>query len=213
MMWSGGTIIIFAIVFAYLIFEKFLSAKIFNMRNYLIINGALVFGIVVMKVQNLFSFIIVDILGKDITLTGRIYIWDKVIGYIAENPIFGYGVETYTERLVKMYMGHSSWQNNYAALHSHCRYLETLYRGGIILFGIYLSILILATKKLMQFKNTIFSKIMSISIFAYLTGMMTEWYDYCPMLWVFLVMAFHASSFCAQETHLLKKEEMNNAIY
>ena len=38
------------------------------------------------------QYIIVDLLGEDLTLTGRIYIYDAVLNVIEINPLWGYGI-------------------------------------------------------------------------------------------------------------------------
>ena len=47
--------------------------------------------IVIFRIQNYFEFLIVDVLGEDLTMSYRIYIWDEVISYIMQKPFFGYG--------------------------------------------------------------------------------------------------------------------------
>ena len=202
--WSAATLVIIFIMCMYVLLRKALSTKIFNFKTYLLTNIILTFSIVVLRIQNLFSFIIVDILNKDITLTGRVYIWDKVMYYISQNFVLGYGVEDYSYRLLKMQFGNIYWLSNYAALHAHCRFLEVFYRGGIILLAIYVLILILTSKKLVSNKDTIFSMILSVSLFAYLTGMMTEWYDYSPLFFVMIVMAYYSDSFSDENLKLKK---------
>ena len=36
-------------------------------------------------------YFVEDILGKDITFTGRIYMWDAAAKVFAESPLYGYG--------------------------------------------------------------------------------------------------------------------------
>ena len=52
------------------------------------------YGIVLLRLQNIFSFIIQNILGKDLTFTGRTRIWDNAIEFIKARFIIGYGKET-----------------------------------------------------------------------------------------------------------------------
>lgn len=198
--WSGATLIISFIMIVFVAFHSHFKTSVFNFRNYLIVNIGLTVAIVILRLQNLFSFIIVDVLNKDITLTGRVYIWDKTLEYISQNYIFGYGVEEYGYRLIKMHMGGSWWLTNYAALHCHCRFLEVMYRGGVILLAIYLLVLITTSKKLMTYKNSLFSKILSIALFSYLLGMITEWYDYSPLFFVLIILANFCGDFVVKES-------------
>lgn len=209
-LWSAGTMVVVFLMVMFLAFHKFFNPKWFNFRNCFVVNCAMTFSIVVLRVQNAFSFIIVDVLGKDITFTGRTFIWDKALRYVYENPIFGNGVEFYSFRYIKMRMD-STWLTGYAALHSHCRFLEVVYRGGVILLAIYVFILVMTVKSLMAFKNTMFSKTLAISIFAYMTGMMTEMYEYSPLFFVMIVISCCSNGFL-NKNEALEKGELINAI-
>ncbi|MDE5753719.1 MAG: O-antigen ligase family protein [Oscillospiraceae bacterium] len=170
-------------------------STICNGWNYLIINVMMFFSIVIFRLQNLFSFIIVDMLGKDLTLTGRTFIWKRVNDFIKRNPILGYGVESQAYRSAKMklksYYGNqiSSSLNSFAGLHAHNRFLETAYRGGVILTVIYCAILIISAKQLYKNKDAVIAKMMSIGMFVYLTGMLTEFYRYSYLFFPLLLMA------------------------
>lgn len=60
-------------------------------------------GIVIFKIQKIFSFFIVNILHKSIDLTGREKIWNRVLYWVMQKPIMGYGYET-SEILQKKFM-------------------------------------------------------------------------------------------------------------
>jgi O-antigen ligase len=77
--------------------------------------------------------------GEVTTLTGRIPIWDKVLGDVAERPISGYGYGAFwtTERVVR-YTRLLNWEFN----HAHSAYLETMLNAGAI--GLALGLLIAA---------------------------------------------------------------------
>lgn len=131
-------------------------------------------------------------LGKSIdTMSGRMNIWNSVIRYIIKNPIIGYGKEKVAERALKM--GFSV--RHVAGLHAHNRYLETMYRGGVILEGIYFCMLFVTSKRLYANRYTNSSMILSIGLFIYLMGMLTEFYDYCLFLWGFMIIGQYCQEF------------------
>ncbi len=79
------------------------------------------FLIVFARVQNLFSFIIVDLLGKDLTFTGRTDVWSNSIKRIFDHILIGHGdMNQMTEYLVL------------GDVYCHNGFLEILFRGGII---------------------------------------------------------------------------------
>ena len=138
---SGASTVAMSAMFFFLIFRKFMNPRIFNMRIYMIANTVMVIGIVLLGLQSVIMPLI-SFLGKDETLTGRVYIWSKTMNLIEKKPIIGYGLQVNSQR-VSLYssLGVDKY-DVFAGLHAHNRYLEVLYRGGIMLFIAYLGMLI-----------------------------------------------------------------------
>ena len=57
-----------------------------------IISIVIFVSIVFLRLQEVFSYLIVNILGKDLTFTGRTVIWDYYINEIKNSWVIGYGV-------------------------------------------------------------------------------------------------------------------------
>ncbi len=87
--------------------------------------------IVLLDFERLFSFIIVGLLHKDLTLTVRTYVWDAAIQWFKSSPMYGVGVQ-FTD-IAK--------QNMFGYYHPHCTYLYFLVFGGIV-GGILFSLII-----------------------------------------------------------------------
>lgn len=86
-------------------------------------------------------YIIEDVLGKDITFTGRTYLWDRSVTLIGESPIIGYGCVD------------KEWFTTYLhakAIGPHDFILGQLLEGGILLLGVYLAICVVAIKRLLN---------------------------------------------------------------
>lgn len=81
--------------------------------------GTLAFPI--LRLQVYFSFIIVNILHKDLTLTDRATVWDAAIETISKSPVWGYGIENYEDQLSR-FSSHVVSSHNYI--------LDTLYYSG-----------------------------------------------------------------------------------
>lgn len=96
-LWSATSLTGVFIILAYVLcfygkkIEKFIKKKI-------IIGAALAvsLGVTFFNIQHFFSFIIVDILHKDLTMTGRTNVWN--IGYkgFFSSPIWGCGISSKT---------------------------------------------------------------------------------------------------------------------
>ena len=122
----------------------------FNIKLvYLII---LVFNLVVVVFQNLSvipgaKFILVDIMHKDITLSGRTSIWAMTVKRIAERPIWGYGA-SFTD------LNNSSdfWTHWLAVNGPHNQFLAICLAGGFITLLSYIFLCIGSTICLSKLK-------------------------------------------------------------
>lgn len=152
--------------------------KILNIKSYFITYIVLFFSIVIFRIQNLFKFLIVDILEKDLTLTGRTYIWDYVIEFIKDKKLLGYGLEDSMVRLRKT--------NYWVSTHAHDQLLEITYKTGIIGLLIYIFIMIKSFKEIYKYRNNVVGKFISVIMLSYLIMMLTEFYslDMCMYLFV-----------------------------
>ena len=168
--------------------KRLFTGRIFNFRNLLIADLIANVALVYFRLQHYLEYIIVNVLQRNLTLTNRTIIWDRAIRFIREHPIFGYGRENYGPRALK----YGFKAESPAGLHAHNRILETLYGGGITMLILFLWIFFYAAGRLNKVKDTSFAKILSFGIFIYLIGMLTEYYDYCMLLWGMLVIAENA---------------------
>ncbi len=144
--WSGTAVTAASVILIYLIFSKLINRfSIFNIKNYFIAYIIAFIGIVILKIQNKFSYFIVNILNKDITFTGRTFIWNYIIDYIRTKPLLGYGMELPNYRYNKSYI----WRS----YHAHNEFLEIFYTGGIALFLTFIVILFTILKRLYANRN------------------------------------------------------------
>lgn len=95
------------------------------------------FAIVIFRIQNIFSFIIVDILHKSLTLSDRTYIWDAAIESILSHPILGTGITDSLSGNVHLILAYLEKD-----IFAHDLYLDYLLMGGIPSLCIFIFILI-----------------------------------------------------------------------
>ena len=154
--WSATAVVSLAVFFfALLVSYKF---KIANIISYISTYYIAFFGLVIFRLQNLFSFIIVDILHKSLTLSLRTYVWDNYQNTIAKSPIIGYGYNA-----PNLY---DEIQNQYLYAHNHI--LQELYNGGIIMYFIYCFFVIFPAIKLWKNRDNKLAKVLSAIIFSVL---------------------------------------------
>lgn len=130
------------LIILFIILKLKIKWKILNYKFILIAFLSLNILLVFFRIQNYFETFIVDILGKDLTLSNRTFIWDKTINALNSHYILGYGYEK-----IEYVMANMNGAN-----HAHNYMLMILYRGGIIGFILYSILLIIPNKYLKQEK-------------------------------------------------------------
>lgn len=111
-----------------LLFHLLRNIKISFIKSYCIYL-TITIAIVVCRIQNLFSFIIVDMLGKDLTFTGRTKDWDLAFALIPKKMLFGYGImDQSTEKIIL------------GDVYTHNAVLEQLFRGGVTALLIFVAV-------------------------------------------------------------------------
>jgi O-antigen ligase len=153
------------------------APKFFNYNVYIAVICAYFVGIVLLRLQYHFSWLIVDILGKDLTFSYRTYIWDYALLRIIKNPLIGNGFRApFGYELVSATI----------IFDAHNLFLQILYSGGVLAFISLIITLVLAGKPLMKYKDNPVAQLISFSIFVSLTVAMT---------WDFLIYAYLAPLF------------------
>ena len=126
-----------------LVLNHFVKMKVSLFQSYLILLGFQL-AIVFFRIQNVFSFIIVNLLGKDLTFTGRTKDWDMALELIPSKIFFGHGM-----------MDQSTEKSILGDVFCHNGVLEQLFRGGIIYFLTFAVAIFLISKALKRTNNLI----------------------------------------------------------
>lgn len=164
---SATSVVAYSVLLLYLLFSKYIDKfDIFNIKNYFLIYIAIFFGIIIFRLQNLFSFLIVDILGKNLTFTNRVTVWDNTMNLIKTNWFLGFGKQE--SLLVTKILG-----NRYFS-HAHNTILDVIYKGGIISLILHFIMLFLPIKELYKYRKNKFAKFISIILFCFLIMMNFE---------------------------------------
>lgn len=181
--WSGTAVMSIIFVLIYLLFGKYIrKIRIFNIKTYSLVSIASFVGIVICNVQNLFISFITNFLKKDITFTGRTYIWNYIMKYIEKKPLLGYGIEQTNYRYNKSVL----WRS----YHAHNEFLEISYLGGFFLLLIFLIILWIIVKNLFSCRKTKESSFISWMFLILMIVMLTEVYT-ISLLFLFIIIAMN----------------------
>lgn len=115
------------------------TIKFVNFYMPLIYNLTFFVFIVVFRIQNKFAYLIENVLGKQVTLTGRTDLWDRILFSIVLRPFNGYGLENLTmiqERL------------EYWNVSAHNILADYLYEGGVLCIVVFIMLFLITKKNL-----------------------------------------------------------------
>ncbi len=147
-----------------LVVEKFDVLKVINRKALMLGIVVLFVSINILNMQSIFSQMIVDMLGKDLTFTGRVRLWEIALQGFFGAPILGHGIDPEVQRAV--FLGVSS---------AHNQILDILYQTGIVGLILFLAIMVQYIKG--ERENSYLGKYIDFMIFAFSLMMMFESYN------------------------------------
>ena len=172
--WSATTLVGSSIIILYFMLYKYIDNSKFNsIKNYIIAYIILYFGIIFFRLQSLFSFVIVNILKKDITFTRRTAIWDAVMNQIKNKPLLGHGMVPIEFRQL-LNLG----------THAHNLFLEIVYEGGILYLMLFLYLVYMVYKKMKQYYDYKITKVLMLFVFAFFFMMLVEAYTFSHIIFL-----------------------------
>ena len=145
--------------------------------------GAIIFVSIILFRRTDFVSPILDLLGKDMTFTGRLTIWDNAISCILNKPIFGYGVLT-NDTMVN-FLGRSSTGIWAGATHCHCQFLQIAFQGGFIALLLLISIIGIDIYKCTKIWPNRMAQMAGVSIAIYIIMSITEVFSFPIMYMIF----------------------------
>ncbi|MEO2075933.1 MAG: O-antigen ligase family protein [Bacillus sp. (in: firmicutes)] len=202
--WSGTGIIGYTlvIILVFLKPEKLIKIKLATPS--IIIYLILYSSIVIFRFQNYFSYLIVDVLGKDLTFTGRTILWDLALSKIPQKPLFGFGFTKY-DLLVAP---------NGSAYSSHNTILQIFLLGGVLAFSILCIAMFITRNKLNKCREKNIANIISVFIFISWFSGMTENYSLEIQFYLMLFIAYHIDSIVKSARFAeMNKGKINGDLY
>jgi O-antigen ligase len=158
------------------------KVKVFKLLKYIyVLYIILFFCIVIFNLQNLFSWLVVDIMHKDITLSYRTYIWEYIIDLIKAKPFFGYGN---IKSFIVYFLG---WPHEIS--HAHNLALNIIYKGGLLSFSIIILNFLEFNKNLKKIKNEKIAYCIVSFIFSILIVSLTEVFNMDYLFLMFILVA------------------------
>ena len=150
------------------------------------------FLIIVIGNSSFLEPLIVGILGKDMTFSNRLIIWQNAIEAIILNPIFGYGLLT-RDNLIMILGRLPSGMIGEAAIHCHSEYLQIFFRYGLIGGAFWAVLLFLALIKCSRKKSDV-SLAFGVGLAIVMIMGITEVFAY-PLFYLLVVGAISFNCF------------------
>ncbi|WHY86073.1 O-antigen ligase family protein [Neobacillus novalis] len=181
---SGTAIVIMGLAVIFLSIYKFYSL---SFKTYILVYFLIFVSIVILRLQEvLFGELITNYLNKDISFTGRTYIWDIALEKIKESWLIGYG------RGNSVIFENTSNSFFYKPTEeTHNGFLEVLLNSGLIGIVVLFSILFVIGNRLDKYKHHIISRVLSFSIISFLIIGLVESVFYKIEFWIILVISFN----------------------
>ena len=148
---------------------------------------------VVFRLQNYFSFFIVNVLHRNLSFSTRTEIWDSAFGYISKKLLLGYGMESIEQATER-----------FGYMTPHNRYLYLCYQGGIVMLIMFFLFLAGGNRILRKAEKTKAAVYISACVCAFLVMMQFESYN-TPLFYVPFILMFHAEKFSES-----RKEQSQN---
>lgn len=170
----------FMFVLGYALFYllKLKKIKVLNYDVYFIVSLLIFFLIVIFRMQDNFEYLITNILHRDLTFTGRSYIWDRSLEYIGNNQILGIGYWNMENRLATI-----------GIYHAHSTYLNILLESGIIGMISYFALLFINGRKIKRINNVGIKNVIAFAFFAYFIMTISEVYTSIHLFYVLFIIA------------------------
>lgn len=180
--WSNTAMIGIGIMVLYIFILR--KIKINYILKVLFFLPIVLFLILVLQNQlQWLSYIIVDLFGKEMSLTGRVDIWNLAIKAISRRPLWGYGYDVKLYEIENMFFEPSSCHNYF---------LDLLFRGGIFQLVIQLILNWVCCISLSK-KITKESKLLGFGILSYFIIWQVEVFTFTgvPLMFIIFILAYN----------------------
>lgn len=128
--------------------EKIIKKNLLNIKTGVVVIALVFILVVILRIQtksSIISYIVVDLLQRDLDFTSRTFIWNESIKQFLNAPLFGHGFG-YSFHVMVSSVG-------FWADHAHNQYLQQLVQGGVIQFCLFTNIFIKLIKEIKKQNN------------------------------------------------------------
>lgn len=191
--WCATGLMGLAVVLLFLLFfYKRRGQILFNGLMPLLMHAGMFFGIVLLRLQNLFAFLIEGVLHKGLSFTGRTDIWDEALRNIVRQPLLGYGLA----QSGKVYR-----LSKHKYYHAHNIFLEILMEGGILALISYVVALGISCNRLFVWRKHTEACILAAGLLscAVMTSMEPFLDNNGLLIYGLMILSYHVDKFILPE--------------
>jgi O-antigen ligase len=183
---STSTITICVLVSFIVLYPVLKLFKSINMYAYMIIHTVIWSCIVIYNeiLADVLSRYIGSLVGKDATFTGRVPVWNSLLSLIKDKPLMGYGFRSVSDNIKLTGIPYY--------LNAHDQVLELLYTGGSLLLVTFIILIFLCLGRNHK-KRSVINILAAWSIFALLFEFTQETIMQDYLLWMILLVIYHAN--------------------
>lgn len=175
---STGMLILFLIGFA--LIQSKVVRNILNIYTYCLLYAVSYFAIVVVRIQDRFAWLLQDIFDRSVALSGRVYIWDRIIELMSEgNSAFGYG----------LYSNQYLLAINPQYANAHNMILDVWFCGGFVALACFVLMFLIVSRQLYFARKTRSGAIIALGIGCFmLVGLVEK--TSCESLYLLLALGY-----------------------
>lgn len=182
----SGIVSVILFAFVFVIVSKCKRAMIATNIGILLLNV----GLVVFRIQNMFSFVIEGVFRKSVGLTGRDKIWDRVLYWIKQKPFMGYGYESNDILLSKFMLTDGSY---FQFAHCHNYLLQIIYTMGILGLLCFFAMYFISWNRMFRHGADRWNRIIASSLLTIMFSLLVNSYQQPIALFMLLVMGYEIS--------------------
>ena len=186
--WVGAFVYLVMLCISFFCYKKKKPMpKIINLFDGLAASILFFVGIVLLKLQHVFEPLIVNILHKDISFTGRTVVWDMAVDFIKTHWFAGAGYLKRAE-YVNLFKN-----DGYNYPHPHNYVLSLLMQGGVVLLAIVIIGFVIAGIKLWKERCSLISNLLLTLLLSLVIMGFTEALSMymCSLMYPMLILAMH----------------------
>lgn len=190
-----GTGKLCCVVISILIILSYLKyfQKVFNIYFCYLFQGLYFVLVILLRIQNQMGDIVAEIFNRNVSFSGRTVIWNTTLTYIAESPLWGYGI--YGPHRFNHILG---IKGIYSA---HNYYLMLCFWGGIIALLLFLFVAVIMDK--MNGNHNFDNALILSGIFTYMLRLQNESSPYELLFILLMFYAYYNKLFGNKEEHII----------